>query len=578
MLAVIIRPFDGAAAVVWEAPPAAYGEETYGPDPQYTTYGAETVIHLADRAYTGKPSDDGTIAAHSAIFQSPPAPYGGGDGGEGGEYGPTQLDYDIRFPATTSPDAPNVANVYFAPRLQSSFNLALSLFEGDEPRGRARPGLGEMRIVNADGALDEALAQGWDGRPIDFYEGAPGAAFAAFARRYRGTCDGIVWDETGITVRLRDPQLRMDQPIQTRLYAGTGGLEGGAELAGVVKPLAFGFCENVAGIPVDPANLVYHLHDGAIKSVAAVRDKGVALAASLDHADYAALVAATIAAGSYATCLAEGLVRLGASPAGLVTVDLEGDNSNGVYVADSAGIVARIASQRLPAADRFGDPDGLDSNALAAFTALQPAEIGFVVQSPASAGAVADEIMAAAGGVWFVAFDGRLAVARLDLPSASPAATLKRHRFGALERRGAVPRWRTRIGYRRMWSVQSKDDLAGAVSEEKRALYSEDYRYAVAITDGARETHKRARDVVVAGFFRHEADAAAEAARQQALFGALRHIYRVRVDAGPFDRALGDIVALDGVARFGWTPPKSFVLVGIDADAARGETSYDLWA
>src|SRR5690606_4256550 len=131
----------------------------------------------------------------------------------------------------------------------------------------------------------------------------------------------------------KDPQARLDHPLQHQLYAGTGSGEGGDDIKGRPKPVALGWCENVPAVLVDDVNLVYQVHFRGVESIAAVRDKGVTLTAASDRADYAALVGATIAPGAYDTCLAEGLFRLGASPEGRITADVEGDTgaSGGDY-------------------------------------------------------------------------------------------------------------------------------------------------------------------------------------------------------------------------------------------------------
>src|SRR3546814_2394009 len=78
-------------------------------------------------------------------------------------------------------------------------------------------------------------------------------------------------------------------------------------------------------------------------------DLGVALAFGSDRANYAALAGASIASGSYDTCLAEGMIRLGGAPEGRVTCDFRGDAANGVYVATAGGIFRRIVTNRLGA-------------------------------------------------------------------------------------------------------------------------------------------------------------------------------------------------------------------------------------
>lgn len=580
MLAVIVRPWDSASTASLGAPPAPFGVSGFGPARSFAArVGGLARVVFADDTYVGRPDDSGTVSDRGVTFDRPPAAFGAGG------FGPSRAGVEALWPAESLPSGEDLANIYFAPRLKSSFNFEVRLFDGDEPTGRARGGVGEMTVLNADGVLDESLGLAWDGRRLEIFEGAKGAAFyPGFVRRFVGTTEGLEWDLRRVTIRLRDPQLRCENVLQQDTFAGSGGLEGDATLTGRRKPLAFGYCGNVACVLIDAANLIYQVHTRQIESVVAVRDKGAPLVASgSDRASYAALAGATIAAGEFDTCLAYGLIRLGAAPAGQVTADIEGDAGvsgiGGDYVNDTAGIVRRIATAFLPAADRFADPDEIDSAAFAALYAQQPAEVGYFADAGETASAALERLMTAIGGAWSVTLLGALSVRRLEAPAGTPAATIAAANVKDLRRRGTVPRWRTRVGYDRMWHVQSKDDLAGSVSEANRARYSEAHRWAEATSAAAREAHIRARDVEVPAFFRLEADAAAEALRQQGLFGSVRHVYRAPLKGvSPFARNLGEHVALAGWDRFGFSDPQSFVLVGLVADVARGELEYAMWA
>jgi len=59
-----------------------------------------------------------------------------------------------------------------------------------------------------------------------------------------------------------------------------------------------------------------------VKLFEAVFDNGVELSFQANYADLASLVAASISAGYYATCVNEGLIRLESSPAGTLTANV----------------------------------------------------------------------------------------------------------------------------------------------------------------------------------------------------------------------------------------------------------------
>ena len=154
-------------------------------------------------------------------------------------------------------------------------------------------------------------------------------------------------------------------------YAGTGGAEGGADLKGKLKPWIFGHAKNVEPVLINEDDSVYQFSGyGPIQSVDALYERGASFgAATGDYANYAALVAVSIPAGRWATCLAEGMIRLGAPQYGLITGDVKGDYSGSVQKRKPGAILQRIASYRGISADAI---DGASLAALDAFAATLP--------------------------------------------------------------------------------------------------------------------------------------------------------------------------------------------------------------
>lgn len=155
-------------------------------------------------------------------------------------------------------------------------------------------------------------------------------------------------------------------------YAGTTGAEGGADRKGTLKPWVFGVALNVEPVLIDEDNSVYQFSGyGPIKAVDALYERGSSFGASIgDYADYAALVAADIPAGRWGTCLAQGMIRLGAPQYGVITGDVQGDYADGILRRKPGEILQRIAAQRSISTDTI-DTDSLD--ALDDFAATLPA-------------------------------------------------------------------------------------------------------------------------------------------------------------------------------------------------------------
>lgn len=580
MLAIIARPYDANLETLLIGPPYPLGVEPLGPDLNFSIFGGEVARYLAEGTYITEPGDTvpGETFPLDVTIYAPPVPLGMAP------LGPA-LSYGAHFPAALFPSAEAAENIYFEPRLKQSLNFEVRLWEGDEPAGRSRPGVGVIEIANPPegpdgvGDYDADMRKGWDGRRLRVYEGDKALPFSTWQLRAILLGESVEWTQGLLTLGIKDPQARLDRPLQHLLYAGTGSGEGGADIKGRPKPVCLGWCENVPAVLVDNVHLVYQVSFRGVENIAAVRDKGVILTAGTNRADFAALIGAIVAPGAYDTCLALGLFRLGASPAGKVTADVAGDTgmSGGDYVETTAGLVRRIATQLLDD-DSFDDPGEIDSDAFTLLEAQQPATVGYFTAEPVTAAAVLDALMLAIGSVWGVSLQGQLTVSRLQVPAGTPADTLANRDLGAtLRRQGPIPSWRRRIGWRPMFAVQSADELADSVSDSNRALYSEPYRYAVAETVLARTTHKRAREVTVPGFFAAEADAATEAARQQEMFGAQRSIYTVPVNRGPFDNQLGSVIALENLGRFGIADAQAFRLIGLAVDRARGSVVYELW-
>lgn len=533
-LCLVATPYVADTLVTYDGPPVPFGAAAFGGELSYQAYGGEVAVYASDIGYTSRPSD--------------------------------------------SP-----ANVHFEARLLGSLAIDAAAFDGDEPTGRSRIGTGVLAAANGDGALDAWATYAWDARSVRLYEVDRGSAFSASSLIFAGTADGLSWDERSIVIRLRDQQLVFDRAIQNAVYGGTGGADGGSAVEGLRKPLAFGKCRNIPLLLIDPVNLVYQAHDGQIESVLAVRDRGATLTVDTDYASYAALVGATIAAGEYGTCLAEGLVRLGGAPDGQVTADVEGDARGGTYVSSTGTIIRRIATTRMSSAN-LADPAGLDTASFSALEAAQSAVVGYFVpgDQDKKVAEVFDDLMAAAGGYWGVTRTGELFVKRLEAPS-SPALTVTDGEIvgeRALARRGLRPSRRQTVEYQRLWAVQPADGLVDSLTAADRAFYSTEARVATVEGAGVITAHRLARDVRVRAFFDSQAAAEAEATRRQALFGTRRDIYEVSVPSGlAVDGSgnrlwLGDEASVD-VSRFDLSGGKNLVIIGISEGGAA--TTLALW-
>ena len=245
-------------------------------------------------------------------------------------YDPVGLAETAVYFSAGRPDmaAPVYDGVLWPARLTTAISTQVSVFEGEF--GGGVPTFGVVQIALVAGEYDSLLDYYWDGRDIFIYRGRQDAGGVSdMSLVFKGTVRRVQWDRYTLTLNLADYGEVLQKPIQTTLYAGTGGVEGGSDLTGKPKPLAFGTPKNIEATLVDSAYLVYQFHSRQANGVDWVYDQGVAMSLNADYPTYADLIAALVPPGKYATCNALGLFRLGATPVGPVTADVTGDAVGG---------------------------------------------------------------------------------------------------------------------------------------------------------------------------------------------------------------------------------------------------------
>jgi len=489
------------------------------------------------------------------------------------------LRYSSNGFVSTAADTP--ASTLYAARAVSALEVERSIMGGGPPDGRALATFGQVRLLNGDGGLDAYLdgaAYAFDGRDVIVKMGGDDFTLDQFGVVFTGAARRLTADEDTISVVLSGNFAGLDADIQANTYAGTGGAEGGDDLAGKQIPRAFGYVREAPAPPVDPATLTYQVNDGAVSAIDAVYDNGVALVAGADYASYAALVAASITAGDFATSLATGYFRLGSSPAGSITADVAGHKFSGVYHDDAAGLIRAIAVET----GGLTDPDHIDAVKFSALTAAQPATVGYWTGTGAQTIAdVFDRLARGIGAGWGRGRAGLLTIDRLIAPSGielflTTADVLSIERVD-LQEPWDVPVQRIRVNWRRIWQVPGQDGLAGAISDARRAYLAEETRVSEAEdTAIATDYALAARPDPIDGLFDLEADAAAEAARLLALFKVPRQMYRVNVVLPVFAAEIGQTVHLT-YKNFGLSSGWISRLVGMRENVSTGDVELLLW-
>lgn len=496
---------------------------------------------------------------------------------------------------------------WYDPRIQQPASFAQYLVAPGRTFGDSRAGAGALVLLNPDGVLDGLIDYGFDGRSFVLLLGDDAGAYGSFAAVLTGTVEQPEFDFARVTLRLRDRQAETDVPLQPAKYAGTNsgstGVEGlPADLQGKPKVRCWGECYNVAPPAENTSALIYGLnHDSAgsdapVNAVTAVRVGGAAwsldtaVGTSGDAANLAALQAASITTGQYATCLAAGKIRLGSDPGAAVTVDLQGDKRGGTYRYKAADLANELLVQ--VAGIDSGDVASAD---VAALNTANSAAVGFWSDGETTVQAALDQVLGAVGATWWVDADGSFRMARLEAPAGSPAATFKRfvldaaaastdadivaiERLAATDPTAGLPVQRVNLSYRRHWLVQTADGLVGIAAATGQP-YTREWRTATSADATVAVLHALAPSLDLESLLTDATAAATEAARLQALYGTRRDRYRVTAyvsAALAASAVLGGVVQLE-LPRFGLDAGKLFVVTGRTWDARARRIVLDLW-
>lgn len=580
-----IAATTGSASGVGTATGAAFAPAPPSVDTTGSAVGTSTALAIG--AFTG--ASIGTASGSSSVIAvsnaAPPSRINAGpvttieitaavDGA-----GTLQSFYasDRRF-ATQPTDTP--ANVPFNEGILDSGSLSLSAFGNRRTSGATRLAAGQIRLTNINGQFDDWRSYGFDGRPLVIRRGTPGAYPADFRTLFTGTVDAIQVDMDEVVLKLRDKQLMFDRRALSSTYAGTNALPDGVEgteddLRGKPKPRLYGQAFNVAPPCVNTSKLVYQVSDGEISSVDAVYDRGQALAFASNFANPTALLAATVAGGTFATCAAFGLFRLGSAPGGQITAD----------ATQGTGAASRTAAQIL---FQLGTAAGLLSGEISttdvsALDAANSSPLGLWVSGEDTFTALMDNVAGSVGAYYGFDSSGVLRMGRLTPPEGSPVLSLTEDDiFKPFERLpandGDIPAWAYTIRHSRLWTVQG-NDLAGGVSPARRAALATEYRAERAENLAIRSQFLLAPEEAFDTLFISSDPALAEAERRLTMHGTRRDFFRAPVRADLLTQTelrLLDVVQLTH-PRFGLSGGRLFRLLGFTLELKTNRAILILW-
>ena len=469
------------------------------------------------------------------------------------------------------------ANILYEPRISSALSVERRIGIAPEQSPRIARQIGAITFNNADGAFDNATtAWAVDGRAARVYFGPVAGSFDDFG--LIAELLGTGW-EIGLTraeLTVRDRRYSLDTPLQSTLYAGTGDAEGGTDLEGKPRPLCYGKARNIPPVLVDATNLIYEFHSRQAQEIDAVYDQGLALTDSTTRvASFSALQGQAVSAGQFAGALTTdgSYIKLGSSPAGLITADVRGDATGG-YVDTIDAICIRMLET-----EGALDPTVINSGSWAGLVATGGTMGIYLDQLEVpTTGEVIDALVQSVGGFWGAGRDGRIRAGRLTAPE-DRAPIFFFQEYDILELRPdrtPIPRYRQRVGYQRRFVTQV-EDIAGAVTDARKGFLAEPYSVVSAADTSIRVRHLEALDPPpLVSYYDGESDAQTLANDLLALHKVDRQQVEIRVKRFGYLFDLGQVVSVTH-GRLGLSGGKRFVITGIREEAERDEQIISLW-
>ena len=446
------------------------------------------------------------------------------------------------------------AHTAFDTRVESPGFIGIHAFSDGRTGGGTKLETGELVLGNSDGQLDEWINYSFSGRPVVIRSGSGGAYPSSFTTVLSCTVDTIEVNFKKVVVRLKDKQYLFSLQALSNRYDGSNilpsGLEGTADdLKGKVKPKVYGKVYYVAPYCVNTSMLVYQPSDGELNDISAVYDRGAALTKGADYSNSAALLAATIAPGKYATCLREGYFRLGGASNGQITCDAEQGTSTALRTA------AQILKQLAISAGV--DPVDINAADVIAMDAANSASVGIYLSGNETFAQAMDQIAASIGGYYGFDPSGKFRMGVLAAPTGTPVVNLQGFQVGkTIERRApkdnGEPVWSVTVNHSKVYTVQASD-IAGSVTDERKAFVGLEFRSENAADANVQIQNLLAGQIEQQTLLVGSTEAGLEAARLLSLYKVRRGFFDVPVALETVTNnglELMDVVSLQ-LSRFG---------------------------
>lgn len=516
-----------------------------------------------------------------------------------------------------NPDTTSVETLYFATapyvsavsdtpsatiyddRIIDGGNIERHMFGTGRTFGQGEMAAGELVLSNLNGDLDYLRERSFDMRRMEVYRAeTPDTSLADSTQIATFIIEKAEFSWSRLRLVLRDPMLELDVPAITATFAGTNsgstGYEGTADdLKGKLKPHVDGIAEVVSPPMVNSSTLIFigsYDIDGnpeASQTIDDVRLDGNNAAVTLDTtvgtsgdaANLAALAAASIAAGKYATCKAASAIRFNSlTTSNVVTCRF----TRGA--ASSNRTVAQLVKNALT------ERAGIDASRILGVSALDTAqsnEFGYYLSDDMTVRDLCWKLLEGAGGYLVGDAQGRFEIGRLEDPSGGTVARvfeeweISSQNGGGLEMipssdgDNGLKTWKTITSAKKYWRQFTESDFAGAVTLTDREALLKEWRDVVDSDSAVLTASPLAATLRFQSYMNSLSGAATENTRQLTLRKTDRDHWRIRVKDSNLLQ-LGQIVQIN-TERFGFAGSKKFVITGYQWNFFTDFVSYYLW-
>ncbi len=325
----------------------------------------------------------------------------------------------LNFANRDDPRVTTWNNEAWRPILMKSPAISMSVFNGDFT-GSGGISVSGFSIMLLETDLDTYPQFTWHGAKIEIYAGD--ADSGSFTKVATVVGNGANREgRVGLLVEVKTYDELFDRNILFFSYAGTGDIEGGADVKGILKPAVFGDAKNCQPVLIDPVRQIYQVHGyGPVEAIYAVYEGGAAIGTggnpvATQTGTYVAFRDTVVAQGQWIRHNNLGLIKLGSQPSFPISVDARGDTNgvNGAAALKRPGAVIKRLIELNTSAIL------LKVSSFTNFDALAPYDVDLYIENQTTLTEAVQYVLRSVGGYWSWDEDGRVILGLMRFAAAT---------------------------------------------------------------------------------------------------------------------------------------------------------------